>query len=80
MTDQFWYSSKNTDEKTLILNSVIAFQDLDSERWVFDDKKDLYSFPDSDKHKFEDGFVHFGCYQDRCIVKASQNSGDLSSF
>ena len=47
MTDQVWYSSKDSDENMLVLNSIIAFQDLDTEKWVFDDKKELHSFASS---------------------------------
>ena len=47
MTDQVWYSSKDSDENMLVLNSIIAFQDLDTEKWVFDDKKELHSFAGS---------------------------------
>ena len=47
MTDQVWYSSKDSDENMLVLNSIIAFQDLDTEKWVFDDKKKLHSFASS---------------------------------
>ena len=46
-TDQVWYSSKNSDDNMLILNSIIAFQDVDTEKWVFDDKKELYSLAGS---------------------------------
>ena len=47
-TDQVWYSSKDTRDNMLIMNSVIAFQDVDTEKWVFNNEKELYSFADSD--------------------------------
>ena len=48
----------------LVLNTVITFQDVDTEKWVFDDKKELISFSGSQTRKNEDGFVRFGCYED----------------
>ena len=62
MTDQVWYSSKSANDM-LFINSVIAFQDLDTDQWVFDDKKELYSFKDKTTRQYEDEFVQFGCSQ-----------------
>ena len=63
----------------LILNSVIAFQELETEKWEFNDQKDLYFFQASPSNSEKD-FVRFGCEKNWCFFKSNEQSGDLSTF
>ena len=57
------------------MNSIVAFWEVDTQKWEFSDMKELYTF----RGASDGDFAEFSCYEASCFFKAN-SLGEISTF
>ena len=72
-TNQVWFSSMSGT--TINLNSIVAFQDFETEQWGFNTEWDQFGFQGTS----ETDTLWFGCYEQDCFYKSNLGS-EIGTF